>query len=130
MGIGISVDHRRKNRSEEGFKANVDRLKLYKSKLVIYPRKPSSKRTKAGDADKKEIEAVEAGEQNKLKTVLPVKQPATRIKARKITKEEKEATVTAVLRKALTDHKRAGARAKAAADKAEKGAAAAKKKKK
>mmetsp|Transcript_10549 Transcript_10549/g.19258 ORF Transcript_10549/g.19258 Transcript_10549/m.19258 type:complete len:218 (-) Transcript_10549:109-762(-) len=119
LGLGICVDHRRKNRSEEGFKVNVDRLKLYKSKLVVYPRNPNSKRTKAGDADKKEIAAVEANEQCLVKTILPIEQPSERIKARKITAEEKAATVTAVLRKALTDHKRAGARAKAAADKAE-----------
>eukprot|EP00466_Bigelowiella_natans_P000080 jgi/Bigna1/32868/e_gw1.1.238.1 len=127
QGLGIAVDHRRKNRSEEGFKINVDRLKLYKSKLVVYPRKPTSKRTKAGDADAKEIKAMETVEQNTLKTVLPVAQPSQRIKARKITDEERNANVAAVLRKALTDQKRAGARAKAAADKAE--AAAAKKRK-
>lgn len=44
LGIGISVDHRRKNRSEEAFQQNVARLKLYKSKLVVFPRNPTSKR--------------------------------------------------------------------------------------
>merc|ERR1712113_752361 len=37
--IGISVDHRRRNRCAESLKANVDRLKLYKSKLKIFPKK-------------------------------------------------------------------------------------------
>lgn len=36
--IGISVDHRRKNRSLEGLQANVQRLKTFKAKLVIFPR--------------------------------------------------------------------------------------------
>jgi large subunit ribosomal protein L13e len=36
--IGISVDHRRKNKSLEGLQANVQRLKTYKAKLVIFPR--------------------------------------------------------------------------------------------
>ncbi|CAL9160362.1 unnamed protein product [Musa hybrid cultivar] len=36
--IGIAVDHRRKNRSLEGLQANVQRLKTYKAKLVIFPR--------------------------------------------------------------------------------------------
>jgi len=38
-GLGIAVDHRRTNRSEESFQANVQRLKLYQSKLVVFPRK-------------------------------------------------------------------------------------------
>ncbi|KAJ8601011.1 hypothetical protein CTAYLR_009336 [Chrysophaeum taylorii] len=37
--IGISVDYRRKNKSEESLVNNVDRLKLYKEKLVLFPRK-------------------------------------------------------------------------------------------
>ena len=38
--VGIAVDHRRKNRSLEGLQANVQRLKEYKAKLVIFPRRP------------------------------------------------------------------------------------------
>jgi hypothetical protein len=37
--IGISVDHRRKNKSLEGLQTNVQRLKTYKAKLVIFPRR-------------------------------------------------------------------------------------------
>eukprot|EP00268_Persea_americana_P030867 TRINITY_DN2995_c0_g1_i4.p1 TRINITY_DN2995_c0_g1~~TRINITY_DN2995_c0_g1_i4.p1 ORF type:complete len:122 (-),score=21.96 TRINITY_DN2995_c0_g1_i4:322-687(-) len=37
--IGIAVDHRRKNRSLEGLQANLQRLKTYKAKLVIFPRR-------------------------------------------------------------------------------------------
>ena len=47
--IGISVDHRRKNRSQEGFDANKARLTNYLSKLVLYPRhenKPVTKGSK------------------------------------------------------------------------------------
>jgi large subunit ribosomal protein L13e len=36
--IGINVDYRRKNRSQEGFDANKARLSNYLSKLVLYPR--------------------------------------------------------------------------------------------
>ena len=38
-GIGIIVDHRRRNLSKEGKKLNVERLKAYKSKLIVFPRK-------------------------------------------------------------------------------------------
>lgn len=41
-GIGIAVDHRRRNRCEESLKTNVDRLGEYKSKLTVFPRKGSS----------------------------------------------------------------------------------------
>ncbi|PKA45969.1 60S ribosomal protein L13-2 [Apostasia shenzhenica] len=37
--IGIAVDHRRKNRSLEGLQANVQRLKTYKAKLLVFPRR-------------------------------------------------------------------------------------------
>jgi large subunit ribosomal protein L13e len=37
--VGIAVDHRRKNHSVESLQQNVQRLKTYKSKLVIFPGK-------------------------------------------------------------------------------------------
>ena len=36
--IGVAVDYRRKNRSQEGFDTNKARLTNYLSKLVLYPR--------------------------------------------------------------------------------------------
>lgn len=47
--IGIAVDHRRKNKSEESLQVNVDRLKEYLSKVIVFPKKRLSK-PKAGDA--------------------------------------------------------------------------------
>merc|ERR1712232_798438 len=35
--IGISVDHRRRNRCQESLQQNVERLNLYKSKLLVFP---------------------------------------------------------------------------------------------
>ena len=49
LTIGIAVDHRRKNRSVEGFEANVLRLKEYQSKLIVFPKKAN--KPKKGDAD-------------------------------------------------------------------------------
>ncbi|KAJ8629410.1 hypothetical protein MRB53_022733 [Persea americana] len=51
--IGISVDHRRKNRSLEGLQANVQRLKTYRAKLVIFPRR--SGKFKNGDSSAEEL---------------------------------------------------------------------------
>ena len=53
--VGIAVDPRRQNLSEESLKANVERLKEYKQRLVLFPRKV--KQPKAGDAPKKEVDA-------------------------------------------------------------------------
>ena len=37
--IGISVDHRRRNKSQESLELNKKRLQAYLSKLVIFPKK-------------------------------------------------------------------------------------------
>merc|ERR1712228_740884 len=41
--IGISVDPRRRNRSQEGLSRNVRRLKKYTSSLVLFPLAPKAK---------------------------------------------------------------------------------------
>ncbi|KAK0615610.1 ribosomal protein L13e-domain-containing protein [Bombardia bombarda] len=50
--IGISVDHRRANLSEEGLAANVERLKAYKARLIVFPRK--SNKPKSEDSSKED----------------------------------------------------------------------------
>jgi len=114
-GLGIAVDYRRKNRSEEGFQVNVNRLKSYRSKLVVFPRNPTSKRIKAGDSKKEERSGVT---QVSTSNSFPISVKLSKVKARKITKDEREATVTQVLRKARTDALLWGRREKRAKDKA------------
>lgn len=46
--IGISVDYRRRNKSVEALQQNVQRLKEYRSKLILFPKK--MKNPKKGDA--------------------------------------------------------------------------------
>ncbi|CAK3824866.1 60S ribosomal L13 [Lecanosticta acicola] len=59
--IGISVDPRRQNLSEESLKANVERLKAYRQRLVLFPRKIKS--PKNGDSTAEEVNAArQAGE--------------------------------------------------------------------
>lgn len=41
--VGIAVDHRRRNKSVESLQVNTQRLKEYKSKLIIFPRHPNKK---------------------------------------------------------------------------------------
>jgi len=65
--IGISVDHRRRNKSEESLALNVQRLNEYKSKLVLFPLNP--KKVAKGEASAEETAKV-----TQLKgTVLPIK---------------------------------------------------------
>ena len=45
--IGISVDHRRKNRNQESLELNKARLQNYINKLVLYPRNDKKPVTKA-----------------------------------------------------------------------------------
>ena len=114
--VGVCVDHRRKNRSEEAFQQNVARLKLYKSKLIVFPRNPTSQKAKKGDATKEETKAAQ---QVNLESAFPIQETLPRIKARKITKEELAANVYATLHKARVDEKLWGAREKRAKDKKE-----------
>merc|ERR1719454_955483 len=103
--IGIAVDHRRKNRSVEGMQVNVDRLKLYMSKLLIFPKGHGKKCVKQGDTARSELQNVA---QNTLKEIIPVPKPGLRVKARKITSEDKEREVYKTLKKARTNKKYLG----------------------
>jgi large subunit ribosomal protein L13e len=47
--VGIAVDHRRRNRSNESLELNIQRLKAYKAKLIVFPRKAAS--PKKGDSE-------------------------------------------------------------------------------
>ena len=47
-GVGIVVDHRRRNLSVEGKNLNVERLKAYKERLIVFPR--NAKKPKKGDS--------------------------------------------------------------------------------
>merc|ERR1719237_2027392 len=98
--IGIAVDHRRRNKCVESLKENVDRLKLYRSKLLVFPRKSGKKGVKRGDTPKSELQNVA---QNTLKEIIPVPKPELRIKARAITAEEKEKSAYKALKKARTN---------------------------
>merc|ERR1719460_3214597 len=82
--IGIAVDHRRRNRCTESLQANVERLKLYKSKLLIFPNKSGKKGVKKGDTPRDQLQNVA---QNTLKEIIPITRPTLRVKSRAITKD-------------------------------------------
>ena len=65
-------------RFSRGLKANVDRLKLYKSKLLVFPKGSGKKAVKKGDTARSELQNVA---QNTLKEIIPVPKPTLRVKS-------------------------------------------------
>jgi len=104
LTVGIPVDHRRKNRSLESLQLNVQRLKTYRSKLIIFPKNPK----KPKKADSELAETTAAAQQKG--TILPIKQLWTKEKARPITDEERAVSAYATLRKARSDARLVGVR--------------------
>ena len=115
--VGIAVDHRRRNRCTESLQANVERLKLYMSKLLLFPKKSGAKGVKKGDTPRSELQNVA---QNTLKEIIPVPKPQKRIKARAITEEEKSESAYKKLKKARTAAHYQGERIKKAKEAAAK----------
>merc|ERR1719337_513504 len=114
--IGISVDHRRRNKCTESLQENVNRLKMYKSKLLIFPKKSGKNGVKKGDTPKSELQNVA---QNTLKAIIPVPKVSLRVKARAITADEKEKSAYRTIRKARTNKKYDGQKRKKAEAKGE-----------
>eukprot|EP00968_Pinguiococcus_pyrenoidosus_P017921 scaffold1809_cov228-Pinguiococcus_pyrenoidosus.AAC.22 len=82
--IGISVDKRRVNKSEESLNANVERLQAYKEKLVLFPRRTAQ--PKKGDATAEEVAA--ATEQY-VGDILPLEAKDTEVEYAEVTDEMK-----------------------------------------
>lgn len=111
MSVGISVDHRRRNRCQESLELNKARLEAYKSKLILLPKKGSA--------------AVLAAAQtvSNVATAFPVVKSVESVEAaRAVTAEEAEFSAYKTLRAAQSTARYAGIRAKRAAIKAEEAA--------
>merc|ERR1712066_790273 len=88
--VGIAVDHRRSNRSTESLQLNVARLRAYKEKLVLLPRKAAQpKKGTCGKLNDSTDAKVENQVQVNVDTVLPVVQDVLREKPMKVTAEMK-----------------------------------------
>ena len=71
--IGIAVDHRRKNKSQESLELNKNRLQNYLNKLVLFPRnekKPVTKAKHGGLNDSAKNQ--EVGEGRNVNTLPPL----------------------------------------------------------
>ncbi|CAA7023395.1 unnamed protein product [Microthlaspi erraticum] len=108
--IGIAVDHRRKNRSLDGLQSNVQRLKTYKAKLVVFPRR--SRKVKAGDSTAEEL-ANATQVQGDYMPIVSEKAPMELVK---LTADMKAFKAYDKIRLERTNKRHAGARAKRAAE--------------
>merc|ERR1712029_444896 len=103
-----------KNKSVEGLQANVQRLKEYRSKLIVFPRKAGA--AKKGDASAEELSTATQVAQ------LPVRQDyvfSAFDAPRAITEDEKKHSVFQNIRMARANQKLAGGRQKRAKEAAE-----------
>ncbi|KAL2265984.1 hypothetical protein VTJ83DRAFT_5336 [Remersonia thermophila] len=115
--IGIAVDPRRQNLSEESFAANVQRLKEYQSRLIVFPRK--SNKPKKGDTPKDQQTAETLAS---VRSSFGISQPVAP-GFTEISKSDLPANVEGgayrLLRKARSDARLHGIREKRAREKAE-----------
>ncbi|ETW87417.1 hypothetical protein HETIRDRAFT_407072 [Heterobasidion irregulare TC 32-1] len=114
-GVGIVVDHRRRNLSVEGKQLNVERLKAYKERLVVFPRKAG--KPKKGDSSAEDLAAATT------RQALPLPDPFVAEAPRKITSEEREFSAYKTLRNSRAAQRYEGARKARAAKKEEEEAA-------
>ena len=91
--IGIAVDLRRKDTSNEAQTANVNRIKEYLAKMILYPRKKADKKAVVKEATEEQLKAPEAKEQNTCKCVIPLPKEEVGYTFAPITKEMKSANV-------------------------------------
>ncbi|CAL5364699.1 unnamed protein product [Camellia sinensis] len=108
--IGIAVDHRRRNRSLEGLQTNVQRLKTYKAKLVVFPRR--ARKFKAGDSAPEEL----ATATQVQGPYMPIVREKPTVELVKVTDEMKSFKAYAKLRIERTNTRYVGVRMKRAAE--------------
>ncbi|TYJ54829.1 hypothetical protein B9479_004500 [Cryptococcus floricola] len=109
LSLGISVDPRRRSKSEEGQALNVERLQEYKNRLVVFPKKAG--KPKSGDATGDDLTA------HITREALPLPASYTPEAPRAITGEEKEGSAFTTLRLARAAQRNEGARLKRVAEK-------------
>lgn len=109
--IGIAVDKRRKNKSVESLQQNVQRLKEYRSKLILFP--INRKKPKKADSSEQECRLA----QQVTGSVMPVKKGKDVGESeapRKVTEAEAKFSAFHTARQARANKKLAPGRAKRA----------------
>lgn len=114
--VGIAVDGRRQNLSEESLAANVERLKAYKERLIVFPRKSNNPKKGDTKTNPREVENVTL-----VSAALPI--TPTDIAVKEISKSDMPEPIAGgaymKLRNVRAWKRHAGAREKREKDKAE-----------
>ena len=105
--IGIAVDLRRKDTSNETLKLNSGRVKEYLNRLVLYPRSKGryEKKPQIAEAKEEVLAGPDAKVQNTHRHVIPLPKPEAGYSWTTITKEMKEANAFKTLRTELKTSK-------------------------
>ncbi|KAK4126931.1 ribosomal protein L13e [Parathielavia appendiculata] len=115
--IGISVDPRRQNLSEEALAANVQRLKEYKARLIVFPRRSNKPKKTDTPKDQQTAETTQS-----IRAAFGVESPIA-AGFSEIAKSDLpkgvEGGAYKALRKARSDARLVGVREKRAREKAE-----------
>lgn len=97
--VGISIDKRRKDTCNETQKLNVERIKEYLSRMILYPRRRPDKKPQILEATPVQLKTSEAVQQNTSKTIIPLPKPESAFSWSAISKEMKDGIVYKRLRK-------------------------------
>lgn len=104
--VGISTDHRRSNANDEALKRNVDRLKEYKSKLILFPLKEGKhKKGMIPDSTAEKVASEAAKHQNSSRHVLARPSKDLSVETVAITEDMKKHRAYQQIRQAQIDHK-------------------------
>lgn len=115
--IGIAVDPRRQNLSQESIDANVARLKEFSDRLILFPRRNG--KTKKGDASAADVKAAKEGKVlKKTSDAFPISN-AIKITEAKISEVPATENAYRTLRDERADARLVGIRAKRAKAKAD-----------
>lgn len=114
--IGIAVDHRRQNVSEESLAINVARLKDYQSRLVVLPRRSNA--PKKGETKASDLAKTATTQDLGAKFPLPAPKAVTEVTVGDMPKHP-EGGAYRTIRNAWSNQRHQGARDKRARDRAE-----------
>ena len=108
--IGISVDHRRTTTSQEQLDLNVQRLKAYTSKLVLFPRREN--KPKKGFLADSTTDKLKAAHTQPAGVTMPIEKKAAAVEFVKITAEDEKRKAFHSLRALRTNQHYHGRRIK------------------
>jgi len=110
QSVGITVDHRRTNSSDESLQANANRLKEYLSRLVIFGRGKNA----SSAADKSAVPSIGSS-----KPIMPIVKEKPTVEFVSVTDDMKNFSAYKTVRAELNNAKMIGVREKMAKEKAE-----------